>query len=89
MDYRKEHCRILSYTFPFSFLLSSPLLVFLKDQSCSRLIQTVFQFSHKALLQNTYKNHLKNQLMPLALHPFANYTVQSLIAASVDYKVVN
>ncbi|MCJ8745197.1 hypothetical protein PDJAM_G00127460 [Pangasius djambal] len=65
----------------------SPLLVFLKDQSCSRLIQTVFQFSHKALLRDTYKNHLKNQLMPLALHPFANYTIQSLIAASVNYKV--
>ncbi|KAF5892804.1 nucleolar protein 9, partial [Clarias magur] len=65
----------------------SPLLVFLKDQSCSRLIQTVFQSSHKALLRDTYKNHLKNQLMPLALHPFANYTIQSLIAASVKYKV--
>ncbi|XP_062843687.1 nucleolar protein 9 [Trichomycterus rosablanca] len=65
----------------------SPLLVFLKDQSCSRLIQTVFQFSHKALLRETYRNHLKNQLMPLALHPFANYTVQSLIAASVNCKM--
>ncbi|KAG7319894.1 hypothetical protein KOW79_017037 [Hemibagrus wyckioides] len=65
----------------------SPLLVFLKDQSCSRLIQTVFQFSQKALLRDTYKNHLKNQLIPLALHPFANYTIQSLIAASVNYKL--
>ncbi|KAK3534423.1 hypothetical protein QTP86_015218 [Hemibagrus guttatus] len=65
----------------------SPLLVFLKDQSCSRLIQTVFQFSQKALLRDTYRNHLKNQLIPLALHPFANYTIQSLIAASVNYKL--
>lgn len=65
----------------------SPLLVFLKDQTCSRLIQTVFQFSHNALLRDTYKNHLKNQLVPLALHPFANYTIQSLIAATVNYKV--
>ncbi|TSP09060.1 Nucleolar protein 9 [Bagarius yarrelli] len=65
----------------------SPLLVFLKDQSCSRLLQTVFQFSHKALLRDTYINHLKNQLMPLALHQFANYTIQSFIAASVKYKV--
>ncbi|KAF7692421.1 nucleolar protein 9 [Silurus meridionalis] len=65
----------------------SPLLVFLKDQSCSRLIQTVFQFSHKPLLRDIYKNHLKNQLVPLALHPFANYTIQSFIAASVNFKV--
>ncbi|KAG9278726.1 nucleolar protein 9 [Astyanax mexicanus] len=65
----------------------STLLVFMKDQSCSRLIQAVFQSSHKVLLQDIYKNHLKNQLMPLALHPFANYTIQSLIAASVKYKM--
>ncbi|KAK2868312.1 hypothetical protein Q7C36_000183 [Tachysurus vachellii] len=65
----------------------SPLLVFLKDQSCSRLIQVLFQFSQKALLRDTYKNHLKDQLIPLALHPFANYTIQSLIAASVNYKL--
>ncbi|KAI4881676.1 hypothetical protein NFI96_031327 [Prochilodus magdalenae] len=65
----------------------SSLLVFMKDQSCSRLIQTVFQFSHKALLVNTYKNHLRNQLMPLVLHQFANYTVQTLIATSVKYKM--
>ncbi|XP_027006656.2 nucleolar protein 9 [Tachysurus fulvidraco] len=65
----------------------SPLLVFLKDQSCSRLIQVLFQFSQKSLLRDTYKNHLKDQLIPLALHPFANYTVQSLIAASVNYKL--
>ncbi|XP_060762340.1 nucleolar protein 9 isoform X2 [Neoarius graeffei] len=65
----------------------SPLLVFLKDQLCSRLIQTMFQVSHKALIRDTYKNHLKDQLVPLALHPFANYPIQSLIAASVHCKV--
>ncbi|XP_076847503.1 nucleolar protein 9 [Brachyhypopomus gauderio] len=65
----------------------SPLLVFLKDKCCSRLLQTVFQFSQKSLLRDTYKNHLKNQLMPLALHNFANYPVQTLTAASTNYKV--
>uniref|UniRef100_A0A4W4GWU4 PUM-HD domain-containing protein n=1 Tax=Electrophorus electricus TaxID=8005 RepID=A0A4W4GWU4_ELEEL len=65
----------------------SPLLVFLKDKTCSRLIQTVLKFSHKALLRDIYKNHLKNQMMPLALHCFANYPIQTLIAASVNYKV--
>ncbi|XP_072524435.1 nucleolar protein 9 [Salminus brasiliensis] len=65
----------------------SPLLVFMKDQACSRLIQTVFQTSHKVLLRDIYKNHLRNQLMPLALHQFANYPVQTLTAASAKYKV--
>ncbi|XP_073704533.1 nucleolar protein 9-like [Garra rufa] len=65
----------------------SPLLVFMKDPSCSHLIQTVFSFSHKALLQNLYKNHLRKQLMSLALHPIANFTVQSLITASAHCKV--
>ncbi|XP_050992228.1 nucleolar protein 9 [Labeo rohita] len=65
----------------------SPLLVFLKDPSCSHLIQTVFSFSHKALLRDVYKNHLRTQLMPLALHRIANFTIQSLIAASAHCKV--
>lgn len=60
----------------------SPLLVFLKDAPGSHLIQTVFKFSPKALLRNVYKNHLKEQLMSLALHPIANYTVQTLIWSS-------
>ncbi|XP_066508727.1 nucleolar protein 9-like [Hoplias malabaricus] len=65
----------------------SPLLVFMKDQRCSHLIQTVFQFASKAKLCSIYKNHLRSQLMPLALHQFANYAIQSLIAASVKYKI--
>ncbi|RXN02385.1 nucleolar 9 [Labeo rohita] len=65
----------------------TPLLVFLKDPSCSHLIQTVFSFSHKALLRDVYKNHLRTQLMPLALHRIANFTIQSLIAASAHCKV--
>ncbi|KAF4117920.1 nucleolar protein 9 [Onychostoma macrolepis] len=65
----------------------SPLLVFLKDPSCSHLMQTVFSFSHKAVLRDVYRSHLRTQLMPLALHPIANYTVQSLITASARFKV--
>ncbi|XP_002662124.1 nucleolar protein 9 isoform X1 [Danio rerio] len=60
----------------------SPLLVFLKDPSSSHLLQSVFSCSHDALLRNFYKKHLKTHMMTLALHPIANYTVQSLIAAA-------
>ncbi|KAI7809981.1 putative nucleolar protein 9 [Triplophysa rosa] len=65
----------------------SPLLVFLKDPSCSHLIQTVFKFSQKALLRDVYKNHLKEQLMSLALHRIANFTIQTLIAVSSGLKL--
>uniref|UniRef100_A0A8C1SB94 Nucleolar protein 9 n=1 Tax=Cyprinus carpio TaxID=7962 RepID=A0A8C1SB94_CYPCA len=64
----------------------SPLLVFLKDPSCSHLMQTVFSCSQKAVLRDVYRSHLRTQLMPLALHPIANYTIQSLITASARFR---
>lgn len=66
----------------------SPLLVFLKDQASSRLIETIIQLSHKPLLRGLYKNHLKGQLVDLALHPIANFPIQRLTAASAKYKLV-
>ncbi|XP_064849319.1 nucleolar protein 9 [Oncorhynchus masou masou] len=65
----------------------SPLLVFLKDQASSRLIEIVLQLSHKALLRDLYKNHLQGQLVTLAIHPIANFPIQRLTAASTNYKV--
>ncbi|XP_010745263.3 nucleolar protein 9 [Larimichthys crocea] len=65
----------------------SPLLVFLKDQASSRLIETIIQLSHKSLLSDLYKNHLKGQLVDLALHPIANFPIQRLTAASAKYKL--
>ncbi|XP_030017252.1 nucleolar protein 9 isoform X2 [Sphaeramia orbicularis] len=65
----------------------SPLLVFLKDQASSHLIETIIQLSHKALLRNIYKNHLKGQLVDLAIHPIANFPIQRLTAASARYKM--
>ncbi|XP_056911695.1 nucleolar protein 9 [Takifugu flavidus] len=65
----------------------SPLLVFLKDQASSRLIDTVIQLAHKSLLCGLYKKHLKGQLVDLALHPIANFPVQRLTAASAKYKL--
>lgn len=66
----------------------SPLLVFLKDQACSRLIETIIQLSHKSLLRDLYKNHLKGQLVDLALHPIANFPIQRLTAAAAKCKLV-
>lgn len=66
----------------------SPLLVFLKDQASSRLIETIIQLSHKSLLRDLYKNHLEGQLVDLALHPIANFPVQRLTAASAKFKLV-
>ncbi|KAM3604378.1 uncharacterized protein V6R79_010274 [Siganus canaliculatus] len=65
----------------------SPLLVFLKDQASSHLIETIIQLSHKSVLRDLYKNHLRGQLVDLALHPVANFPVQRLTAASAKYKV--
>ncbi|KAM7401276.1 hypothetical protein PAMA_005456 [Pampus argenteus] len=65
----------------------SPLLVFLKDQASSHLIETIIQLSHKSLLRDLYKNHLKGHLVDLALHRIANFPVQRLTAASAKYKM--
>lgn len=69
----------------FSF---SPVLVFLKDQASSHLIETIIQLSHKSLLRDLYKNHLKGQLVELALHPIANFPIQRLTASSAKSKLV-
>lgn len=65
----------------------SPLLVFLKDQASSHLIDTIIQLSHKSLLRDIYKNHLKGQLVDLALHPIANFPIQRLTAATAKHKL--
>ncbi|XP_075878427.1 nucleolar protein 9 [Nelusetta ayraudi] len=65
----------------------SPLLVFLKDQASSHLIDTIIQLAHKSLLRDLYKNHLRGQLVDLALHRIANFPVQRLAAASAKHKL--
>ncbi|XP_068427260.1 nucleolar protein 9 [Clinocottus analis] len=65
----------------------SPLLVFLKDPASSHLIEVIIQLSHKSLLRDLYKNHLKGQLVDLALHSIANFPVQRLTAATAKHKM--
>uniref|UniRef100_A0AAQ4QEM3 PUM-HD domain-containing protein n=1 Tax=Gasterosteus aculeatus aculeatus TaxID=481459 RepID=A0AAQ4QEM3_GASAC len=65
----------------------SPLLVFLKDPASSRLVETIIQLSGKSLLRHLYKNHLKGQMVDLALHSIANFPIQRLTAASAKHKM--
>ncbi|XP_067881777.1 nucleolar protein 9-like isoform X2 [Heterodontus francisci] len=65
----------------------SPLLVFLKDKVSSRLLENIIQASDKKLFRKLYKSHFRGQLVSLALHPIANYTVQRLLAASPSQKL--
>ena len=62
--------------------------MFLKDQASSHLIDTIVQLAHKSLLRDLYKNHLRGQLVELALHPIANFPIQRLTAAAAKYKLV-
>ncbi|KAL6104837.1 nop9 [Pungitius sinensis] len=65
----------------------SPLLVFLKDPASSRLVETIIKLSDKSLLRDLYKNHLKGQMVDLALHSIANFPIQRLTAASAKHKM--
>lgn len=62
--------------------------MFLKDQASSHLIDTIIQLAHKSLLRDLYKNHLRGQLVDLALHRIANFPVQRLAAASAKHNLV-
>ncbi|XP_077581365.1 nucleolar protein 9 [Stigmatopora nigra] len=65
----------------------SPLLVFLKDQVASRLIETIIQLSSRSILRDLYKIHLKDCLVDLARHPIANFPIQRLTASLVKTKL--
>ncbi|XP_028557492.2 nucleolar protein 9 isoform X4 [Podarcis muralis] len=60
----------------------SPLLVFLKDATCSRVLDKVLEVSDRKALLSFYKAHMKGQLHILAAHKVANFTLQRLIQAA-------
>ncbi|XP_053218767.1 nucleolar protein 9 isoform X4 [Podarcis raffonei] len=60
----------------------SPLLVFLKDATCSRVLDKVLEVSDRKALLSFYKAHMKGQLHVLAAHKVANFTLQRLIQAA-------
>ncbi|KAM4690068.1 nucleolar protein 9 [Rhinophrynus dorsalis] len=60
---------------------SSSLLLFLKDETSSRLLERILEVSEKKQLRRLFKNHFQGQLQTLTAHPIANYTVQRLLSA--------
>uniref|UniRef100_W5LZ48 NOP9 nucleolar protein n=1 Tax=Lepisosteus oculatus TaxID=7918 RepID=W5LZ48_LEPOC len=66
---------------------TSPLLVFLKDQTSSRLLEMLIAACGKPLLRDLYRNHFRGHLVSLALHPIANFPVQRLTAAAAKHKL--
>ncbi|XP_007947422.1 nucleolar protein 9 [Orycteropus afer afer] len=59
----------------------SPLLLFLRDQTSSRLLEQVLLVLEPPRLQNLFEDHFKGQLQTLAAHPIANYPLQRLLDA--------
>ncbi|XP_017203714.2 nucleolar protein 9 isoform X2 [Oryctolagus cuniculus] len=59
----------------------SPLLLFLRDQTSSRLLEQVLLVSDPPRLQSLFKDHLQGQLQTLAAHPIANFPLQRLLDA--------
>nr|XP_056719573.1 nucleolar protein 9 [Euleptes europaea] len=60
----------------------SALLVFLKDATCSRVLDKVLEVSSPKALRSFYRVHVKGQLQALAAHQVANFTLQRLIQAA-------
>uniref|UniRef100_A0A8C0IMQ5 NOP9 nucleolar protein n=1 Tax=Chelonoidis abingdonii TaxID=106734 RepID=A0A8C0IMQ5_CHEAB len=60
----------------------SPLLVFLKDSVCSRVLDKVLEVSEPRALRLLYRQHFRGQLRALAGHGVANFTLQRLIGAA-------
>ncbi|XP_050774896.1 nucleolar protein 9 isoform X2 [Gopherus flavomarginatus] len=60
----------------------SPLLVFLKDAVCSRVLDKVLEVSEPRALRLLYRQHFRGQLRALAGHGVANFTLQRLLGAA-------
>lgn len=59
----------------------SPLLLFLRDQTSSRLLEQVLLVLDPARLQRLFEDHFQGQLHSLAAHPIANFPLQRLLDA--------
>ncbi|XP_047592856.1 nucleolar protein 9 isoform X2 [Lutra lutra] len=60
---------------------SSPLLLFLRDQTSSRLLEQVLLVLEPLRLQSLFEDHFQGQLQALAAHPIANFPLQRLLDA--------
>ncbi|XP_013365852.1 PREDICTED: nucleolar protein 9 isoform X2 [Chinchilla lanigera] len=59
----------------------SPLLLFLRDQTSSRLLEQVLLVLEPPKLQSLFEDHFQGQLQTLAAHPIANFPLQRLLDA--------
>nr|XP_008533658.1 PREDICTED: nucleolar protein 9 isoform X2 [Equus przewalskii] len=59
----------------------SPLLLFLRDQTSSRLLEQVLLVSDPPRLQSLFEDHFQGQLQTLAAHPIANFPLQRFLDA--------
>uniref|UniRef100_A0A8C6RAB8 NOP9 nucleolar protein n=1 Tax=Nannospalax galili TaxID=1026970 RepID=A0A8C6RAB8_NANGA len=59
----------------------SPLLLFLRDQTSSRLLEQVLLVLEPLSLQRLFEDHFQGQLHSLAAHPIANFPLQRLLNA--------
>nr|XP_019569962.1 PREDICTED: nucleolar protein 9 [Rhinolophus sinicus] len=59
----------------------SPLLLFLRDQTSSRLLEQMLLVLEPPRLQNLFEDHFQGQLQTLAAHPIANFPLQRLLDA--------
>ncbi|XP_008707026.1 nucleolar protein 9 isoform X1 [Ursus maritimus] len=59
----------------------SPLLLFLRDQTSSRLLEQVLLVLEPRRLQSLFEDHFRGQLQALAAHPIANFPLQRLLDA--------
>lgn len=66
----------------------SPLLLFLRDQTSSRLLEQVLLVLEPERLQRLFKDHFQGQLYSLAEHPIANFPLQRLLDAVTSPELV-
>ncbi|KAK1338753.1 hypothetical protein QTO34_019411 [Cnephaeus nilssonii] len=59
----------------------SPLLLFLRDQTSSRLLEQVLLVLEPPRLQSLFEDHFQGQLQTMAAHPIANFPLQRLLDA--------
>ncbi|XP_012589421.1 PREDICTED: nucleolar protein 9 isoform X2 [Condylura cristata] len=59
----------------------SPLLLFLRDQTSSRLLEQVLLVLEPRKLQSLFEDHFQGQLQTLAAHSIANFPLQRLLDA--------
>uniref|UniRef100_A0A8C9QN45 NOP9 nucleolar protein n=1 Tax=Spermophilus dauricus TaxID=99837 RepID=A0A8C9QN45_SPEDA len=57
----------------------SPLLLFLRDQTSSRLLEQVLLVLEPPRLQSLFEDHFQGQLQTLAAHPIANFPLQRFL----------